>query len=213
MERKLDSEKDREMVKFLWDECVTHDFVQYMYKIENYVRISKPNLTYQKANYIVKNFLKEDANQINLLKFEIEEKFKLIHFIYSLLFSKIYNRTSQFGIQNKTTFDFYFSTWKSRKQNGSVVARIVNQLLPSQAKQITVDCLSHPKDPKDYQNRIVHENEEAQIDFKIPNEFQPTMVTVDDALIQKRNQKRKELERQLSENTEKLKKTKKQKTQ
>ena len=39
------------------------------------------------------------------------------------------------------------------------------------------------------------------------------MVTVDDALIQKRNQKRKELERQLSENTEKLKKTKKQKTQ
>ena len=39
------------------------------------------------------------------------------------------------------------------------------------------------------------------------------MVTVDDALIQKRNQKRKELERQLNENTEKLKKTKKQKTQ
>ena len=52
------------MVKFLWDECVTNDFVQYMYKIENHVLISKPNLTYQKANNIVKNFLKEDANQI-----------------------------------------------------------------------------------------------------------------------------------------------------
>ena len=26
LERKLDSEKDREMVKFLWNECVTHDF-------------------------------------------------------------------------------------------------------------------------------------------------------------------------------------------
>ena len=62
LERKLDSEKDREMVKFLWDECVTHDFVRYMYKIENYVVISKANLTYQKANNIVKNFLKEDAN-------------------------------------------------------------------------------------------------------------------------------------------------------
>ena len=26
LERKLDSKKDREMVKFLWNECVTHDF-------------------------------------------------------------------------------------------------------------------------------------------------------------------------------------------
>ena len=56
------------MVKFLWDECVIHDFVRYMYKIENYVIISKPNLTYQKVNDILKNFLKEDGNRINLLK-------------------------------------------------------------------------------------------------------------------------------------------------
>ena len=86
LERKLDVERDREMVKFLWDECITHDFVRYMYKIKNYVVISKPNLTYQKANNIAKKFLKEDVNRINLLKYKIEEKFKLIHYIYSLLF-------------------------------------------------------------------------------------------------------------------------------
>ena len=85
LESKLDVERDREMVKFLWDECITHDFVRYMYKIKNYVVISKPNLTYQKANNIVKNFLKENVNQINLLQYRIEEKFKLIHYIYSLL--------------------------------------------------------------------------------------------------------------------------------
>ena len=65
LERKLDVERDREMVKFLWDECITHDFVRYMYKIKNYVVISKPNLTYQKANNIAKKFLKEDVNRIN----------------------------------------------------------------------------------------------------------------------------------------------------
>ena len=86
LERKLNVERDREMVKFLWDECITHDFVRYMYKIKNYVVISKPNLTYQKANNIAKKFLKEDVNRINLLKYKIEEKFKLIHYIYSLLF-------------------------------------------------------------------------------------------------------------------------------
>ena len=110
LERKLDSKKHTEIIEFLWDECVTYDFVWYMYKIENYVIISKPNLTYQKANDVVKNFPKEDANPISLLKYKVEEKFKLISYIYSLLFSKIYNRTSQFGIQNKTTFDFYFQT-------------------------------------------------------------------------------------------------------
>ena len=37
------------MVKVLWDECITHGFVRYMYKIENNVVINKPN---QKANNI-----------------------------------------------------------------------------------------------------------------------------------------------------------------
>ena len=138
------------MVTFFWDEFVTHDFVRYMYKIENYIDISKPNLTYQKANNIAKKFTSEPPNRINLLIYKIEEKFKLIHYIYSSLFSKIYNRTSQFGIQNKNTFDFYFQTWKNRKQNGLVVTRVVDKLPPNQAKQVTTEVLSQSKDPKDY---------------------------------------------------------------
>ena len=148
----------------------------------------------------------------------------MIYNLYFSLFSKIYNRTSQFGIQNKTTFDFDFQTWKSRKENGSAAARIVNQLSPNQAKQITTEVLSQPKDPKDYQNRVVHENEQPPIEFpneqspiKIPNEeFQLKVVeirTIDDSLITKGAEKQKELERQLSENTARLKKTKKQKAQ
>ena len=77
-----------------------------------------------------------------------------------------------------------------QKTNGSAAARIVNQFSPNQAKQITTEVLSQPKDPKDYQNRVVHENEQAPIDFKIPNEeFQATMVeirTTDDSLIKKK---------------------------
>ena len=198
LERKLDSETEKEMVKFLWDECITHDFVRYMYKIENYAVISKPNITYQKANEIVKNFINEDKNRINYLKFKIEEKFKLIHYIYSLLFSKIYIRTNNFGIQNKTNFDFYFQTWKSRKQNGAVGTKILNHLAPNQAKQITTEVLSQAKYPKDYQDREVHENEQHPIDFKIPDEtFQPTMVEIktNNDLIKKRAEKRKQLER------------------
>ena len=65
--------------------------------------------------------------------------------------------------------------------------------MPNQVKQITTEVLSQPKGPKDYQNRVFHENKQAPIDFKIPNEeFQSTVVeirTMDDSLIKKRAEK------------------------
>ena len=75
LERKLDLEKERDVIKFLWDECIPHDFVRYMYQQINYNVISKPNVTYQKANEIVKQFIFEDPNRINTLKYKTEERF------------------------------------------------------------------------------------------------------------------------------------------
>ena len=118
LERKLEIEKERDMVKFMWDECIPHEFVRFMYKHKYYNQISQPNLTYQKANTIVKEYLFEDMNRINQLKYKIEEKFSVIHYVYSTLFTKIYNRTNNFGIQKKNNFDFFFSTWKNRKTTG-----------------------------------------------------------------------------------------------
>ena len=112
---KLDLEKERDMVKFLWDECIPHEFVTFLYKGKYYEEISQPNLTYQKANKIVKEYLVENPQRINQLKFKIEEKFNLIHYIYSSLFSKIYNRTNTFGIKRKNNFKFNFQLWKRKK--------------------------------------------------------------------------------------------------
>ena len=36
---------------------------------------------------------------------------------YSLLFPKIYNRTSDFGINNKPHFDFNFTNWRHHESN------------------------------------------------------------------------------------------------
>ena len=152
MEKKLDIEKERDMVKRLWDECIPHDFVRYMYKQDNYTEISKPILTCEKANNIVKNYVFEESNRIHLLKFETEEKFPLIHYSYSMLFSKIYNRTNNFGIQNKNNFDFYFQTWKNRKTAGAIAPKILKQLPLPQANQITTEVLLTAKDPINYQD-------------------------------------------------------------
>ena len=71
LDRKLDNEIDKFMVEFLWDECIPHDFTRYIYKNENYNAISNAKMTYQKVNAIVKNFIEEDVNRINLLKYKI----------------------------------------------------------------------------------------------------------------------------------------------
>ena len=59
LEIKLETEKEREMVKFLWDSCIPHDFTTYLLKQENYEIISQTNLTYQKASNIVLNYVKK----------------------------------------------------------------------------------------------------------------------------------------------------------
>ena len=186
-----------------------------MYKQNNYTEISKPNLTYQKANNIVKNYVLEESNRINLLKFKIEEKFPLIHYIYSMLFSKIYNRTNNFGIQNKNNFDFYFQTWKNRKTAGAIAPKILKQLPLPQANQITTEVLLTAKDLSNYQDTEVQKNEQVPIDIKMSDDefVSPTMVsvnnTVDENAVKQKAAKRKILEKQLSENTARMNKIKK----
>ena len=198
------------MVKFLWDGCIPHDFIRYMYNEDNYTEISKPNFTYQKANNIVKNFISEDLNQINLLKYKIEERFLLIHYIYSMLFSKSYNRTNNFGIQNKNKFDFYFQTWENRKTTGAIGPTILKQLPLAQANQITTEVLSTAKDSSNYKDRQIQKNEQAPIDIEITDGelVRRTMVsinnTVNENVVKQRAAKRKILEKQLSENTARM---------
>ena len=138
LNRKLDDEKDKLMEKFIWDECIPHDFTRYIHKNENHAVISNPKLTYQKANAILKNFIEKDANRINHLKFKIESNFNAIHYDFPLLSLKIYNRTNNFGVQKESNFEFVFSTWKTRKQNNTSFApKIINEL-PALTKLILV---------------------------------------------------------------------------
>ena len=88
----------------------------------------------------------ENPQRIKQLKYKIEEKFNLIHYIYSSLFSKIYNRTNTFGINRKNNFDFNFQLWKRKKiQKNNLLA----------------------KNPANYENRVVKKNEQQPIDVSL----------------------------------------------
>ena len=166
LDRKIDTGKERDIVKFLWDECIPHELVVYIYKQCNFTQLSRPNLTYQKANHVVKEYLAEDNSWINQLKYKIKEEFDLIHYVYSLLFSKIYNRTNNFGIQMKSNFDFdLIATWKNKetlKQNVKPIQMPV---------QMTVQRFSITKNPANYRNQETEINEQVCNDIRITDDI------------------------------------------
>ena len=73
----------------MWDICLPHVFTRFIYLKDNYTILSSPNLTYQKADNIVKRFIEQDIKNIDVSRTKIKENFKIIHCIYLLLYPKI----------------------------------------------------------------------------------------------------------------------------
>ena len=117
--------------------------------------------------------------------------------------------------KKKNNFDFYFQTWKNRKTAGALGPKLLKQLPLPQANQVTCEALPTAKDPHNYKDRETQKKEQVPIDVEMnDNELsQPTMVSVntatDEFFSKKRAEKRKILEKQLSENTVKMNKLKK----
>ena len=82
----------------------------------------------------------------------------------------------------------------------------MKQLSQSVANQVACEVLSFAKDPSNYEDRIVHKNEQKPIDFSINDQKRPT--TVKPSKTKKRVEKRKQLEKQLDENTIQMKRLK-----
>ena len=117
----------------------------------------------------MKNFVEEDPNRINILKYKTEKNFKMIQYIYSLMYPKIYNRINNFGIQNKSSFDFAFSNLRAIKQNnGPVASKIINELPASTRQVLVTEMLSKPKNPKGCKDREANEFEQTPLYLEQP---------------------------------------------
>ena len=57
VDRKVDSEDEQLMIKFLWEVCVPYELAAEIYKSPNYQILADPKLTFQKANQIVKKWI------------------------------------------------------------------------------------------------------------------------------------------------------------
>ena len=60
LDRELEILLERDYVKMIWDSCVPNKITKFIYLKENFIDLSQPHITYQKANNFVFKFFKED---------------------------------------------------------------------------------------------------------------------------------------------------------
>ena len=135
LDRKLEIPLERDYVKMIWNSCITRKFNKLIYQKENFIKLSQPHITYQKANNIVLKFVEEAAQNIDLLKSALRDHLRTIQYVYSLLFPKNYTRADRFGMNNNLHFDFVFTSWRHHKSNLILPSPKKTRLLNNQSKK------------------------------------------------------------------------------
>ena len=148
----------------IWDNCLSHKFSKFIYQKENFIELSQPHITYQKANNIVLTFVVEDAQNTDLLKSALRNHLRTIQHLYSLLFPKIYSRTNRFGINNKLHFDFIFTNWRHDKSNLVLPTPIKNKDVEQPIKNIIPEIdITQQKQQQQQQQQQQNEKEKEEI--------------------------------------------------
>ena len=68
LERKLETDTERNHVKMIWDKCLPWKFTMFVLTEKNYFALSETLITYQKANDIVHDFIADEDENFKLLK-------------------------------------------------------------------------------------------------------------------------------------------------
>ena len=119
IDRKCNNENDRKCINMLWQKGLLQQFTQYIFLYDNFLTLSLMEITYQKANSVVKQFLTEYQSVFNHLKHCLAENGKVIQYLYMTLLPKYYSCNNKFGIQNKSLVDLAYREWMSRNNKSA----------------------------------------------------------------------------------------------
>ena len=111
VDRKVDKDNDRNCIKMFWRKCLPNQLCRYIFLHDNFLPLTQIEITDQKANTIVKEFLKRQPDEIYSLKKCLADNAKVIQYLYATLFPKYYSRNDKFAIQNKSLFDIGYREW------------------------------------------------------------------------------------------------------
>ena len=222
LERKFETNVEREFVNTLWMFLMPGNLYSYITQNENMKTLNKIKIKYQDAKEIVIGFIKNDQNNLSVLSEFLEKNAILYQFLYGNLFPKCFCRINDYGIRAKTLFSTYYHNFNIQKnvinwQNNNVEIKEEPQEYDN-ASPINMTELIN-----DIGNDDIGNDDNDKENIKIEKQFdkekekekqkKKTKHKIDntEAKEKKRELKKQRLLQQLNENTEKLKKLKKKK--
>ena len=226
LERKFETDVEREFVNTLWAFLMPSNLYNYISQGENMKTLNKIKVKYQDAKDIILRFLEYDQGNLSVLSSFLEKNAILYQFLYGNLFPKCFSRVNDYGVRAKTLFNTYY-------QNFNIQRNIINW--QNNNPQIKEDNESTPINMttlNDEDNEIVTENIEIKKENENNNNDNNSNYNNNENLNQKKEKKKttrkrkidnteakkrkrelkkQKLLKQLNENTEKLQKLKKNK--
>ena len=198
LERKFESAIERDFIHVLWNYLMPNQLYRHISSEANIKTLVKIKLKYQDVKDIMMVFLVNDPFNVDVLSEFFEKNAILYQFLFGNLFPKCFSRTNDYGINAKTLFNRYYCNFHLQKN-------VINWA-KEQDSPLNMTTLNDQEDNKENieikQETIENKQEEKKRKRKIKN---------DERKKEKREAKKQRLLEQLNENTEKIKKLKKNK--
>ena len=217
LERKFETNVEREFVNTLWMFLMTSNLYNYITQNENMKTLNKIKIKYQDAKEIIIGFIQHDQSNLSILSEFLEKNAILYQFLYGNLFPKCFCRINDYGIRGKTLFSTYYHNLSIQKniinwQNNNLEIKEEEEEEP---QEYNASPINMTKLNDDIRNDDDDENKE-NIKIEKQNDKEKKKKTKrkinnNESKEKKRQLKKQRLLEQLNENTEKLKKLKKKK--
>ena len=208
LERKFESNVEREFVNVLWLFLMPNNLYNYIHQNDNMTTLIKLKVKYPDAKKIILDFLKHDQGNLKVLSDYLEKNGILYQFLYGNLFPKCFCRVNDYGVKAKLLFNTYYQNFNVQKK----VINWQNNILKEEEeekeekKEQKIQIKKEEEEEKYYNVSPITTLEDENV--KQPKTKKKRKSINTETKEQKREGKKQKLLEQLKENTEKIKRLK-----
>ena len=210
LERKFETEIEREFVNTLWTFLVPSNLYNYICQNENMKTLNKIKIKCQDAKDILLDFLESNNNNdgFNVLSNFLEKNAILYRFLYGNLFPKCFSRVNDYGIRAKALFNTYYTNFNVQKkiiewQNNNLKMKDGD----GETTPINMTTLNDENNEEIESNEIKIENNKVKIEND-ENEIELIEVDVKTSELKKKKAEKRKINNEKKRKEKRIKKTK-----
>ena len=114
--KKIFDVKDREIINIFWEDYNEPFFYKHICQLENFLYLNGKNVIYPRVAEIAMNYIEAIDKNFDKLKRKLIENKKIFQFVYSNIYTEVYNIVEKRGVDMRNKFHLKFKEWKDRKK-------------------------------------------------------------------------------------------------